>query len=172
VAIRETSSVGKIDEYLWRALGKRMPPVAVLAPKPNPDGSPYHRRVLEYRKKAARLRHIHSLKLTRYRRLANLTTALLVALSATVTFFGFSGLTRLKSYARWLIPHISATGTEFMFNVLLLLVVVLVILDLVYQFRERAGAHNHAVVILANFVNRLAWIHRSVGGVCPVRNEE
>jgi hypothetical protein len=148
--------VGKINGFLQRALGNRMPPVAVApAPPANPDGSPAHARALEYRKKAARLRHIHSLKLTRYRRLANFTTALLVALSATVTFFGFSGLTRLRSYARWLIPHISATGTEFMFNVLLLLVVVLVILDLVYRFGERASAHNHAVVMLANFVNDL-----------------
>src|SRR4051794_15504236 len=120
-----------------------------------PDGSPDRLRVLEYRKKAARLRHIHSLKLTRYTRLANFTTAALVVLSASVTFFGFAGLDRLVRYARWIDSGISREATEFAFNVLLLLVVILVILDLVYRFRERAHDHNHAVVMLANFVNGL-----------------
>ena len=112
-------------------------------------------RLHEYRKKAARLRHIHSLKLTWYTRLGNFTTASLVVLSASVTFLGFAGIDRLLIYAKWIDADISREGAEFAFNVLLLLVVILVILDLVYRFRERANSHNHAVVMLANFVNRL-----------------
>lgn len=148
--------MGRIKEFVRRMFPKWLPTVAVAPPPPgHRDESPARLRVLDYRKKAVRLRHIHSLKLTRYTRLATLTTTLLVVLSASVTFLGFSGLTRLRSYARWVIPHISATGTEFLFNILLLLVVVLVILDLVFRFRERATARNHAVVMLANFVNEI-----------------
>ena len=58
---------GQDQRVPQRALGNWMPPVAVApAPPANPDGSSAHARALEYRKKAARLRHIHSLKLTRY----------------------------------------------------------------------------------------------------------
>ena len=112
-------------------------------------------RLDDYRKKAARLRHINSQKLTRYTGLANVSTALLVIVSSTVTFMGFAGSDQLVRYARWLDGDVSRARVEFWFNLSLLTVVVLIILDLVYRFRERASEHNHAVVCLANFVNRL-----------------
>jgi hypothetical protein len=129
--------------------------VVIKPPAAEPPSRDIRRRLLDYRKKAARLRSINSIKLTRYQFFANLTTASLVALSSTVTFFGFAGIVRLHEYARWLDKDISRDQTELAFNILLLAVVILVIVDLIYQFRERANRHNHAIVLLANFVNDL-----------------
>lgn len=107
-----------------------------------------------YRKGAEVLRRIHSHKLSLMTQRSNQSKIVLIVASALLTFAGFTGIDRIHAELSKLIS-ISTGTVEFAFNLLLLAVLILVIVDLVYRFGDRAAAHHRSIVVLAGFIRGL-----------------
>jgi len=103
-----------------------------------------------YRRRAEVLRQIHSLKLSRYQRRDNITRVSLVTISVALTFIGFMGTARLRS-----VFHAPPGVVDPIFDILLLGLVIAVIVEAIYRFGERAGAHQRSIVVLTGFLTEL-----------------
>jgi uncharacterized protein len=140
------------------AQSKRTQDASVIQPVGNADEDPSAQGVRAslrgYRKGAEVLRKIHSYKLSLTTRRANRSKVRLVVASSALTFVGFVGIDTIDSQVSK--AHDVSRGTvEFGFNLMLLAVLVLVIVDLVYRFGERASEHQRSVVVLAAFIRGL-----------------
>ncbi len=139
-----------------RRLPRTEPAILSNVPNPTEDVSAQGVRtsLAGYRKGAEVLRRIHSHKLSLMTRRSNGSKIVLIVASAMLTFAGFTGIDRIHDELSKLVS-ISTGTVEFGFNLLLLAVLVLVIVDLVYRFGDHAAAHHRSIVVLAGFIRGL-----------------
>jgi hypothetical protein len=122
-------------------------------------------RMSEYHHKLLILRQIMSNKSGRYGLVNNAANIATVVVSSGLTFIGFSGTDKLHTYVNWL-TLVDKTKVEFIFNLLVLLLFILLMLHLVFRFGEKQAEAFRAVVSLTHLINeiedRFARMHMHV----------
>ena len=113
-------------------------------------------RVLEeiddYRSKAEILRQIHSNKAFRYQKRDAIQKVTTLVLTAFLTFLGFTGLAKLEQLLALTGIPVNASVVEFVFNLLIFLVLVAVLMSIVLGFQDQAATHNRSIVMLTGFI--------------------
>src|SRR5947208_1384615 len=111
-------------------------------------------RICDYAHKLRILRQIQSNKARRYSRITTFQSAASVIVSSFLTFMGFAGLDKIQTYVGWIVVA-NKIQVEFVFNLFVFLLFVLVILQLVFRFPEKQSATEKAVVLLTNLINEI-----------------
>lgn len=108
--------------------------------------------IADYSHKARILRQIQSNKAYRFGRINTAQNIATVVVSAFVTFAGFSGIEKIQAYLGGA-STASEPRVEFLFNLMVFVLFVLVILHLVFHFNKRQAEAESAVVTLTAFIN-------------------
>jgi hypothetical protein len=101
-------------------------------------------------RRAEILRQIHSDKMFRVDTAHRRTTVALVAVTAVVGFFGFTGTERLQRQIAG-VWSISLEAVNMLYNTVVLLTVLLAIAIVVYRLPERAAHHHRAIQALSEY---------------------
>jgi len=109
-------------------------------------------RILDYSGKLRILRQIMSNKAWVLGRTNNAVKLGTVLVSSFLTFFGFTGVDKITSYALWLAP-VTKDQVEFAFNLGVLALFILIILALVFRFSDREAEAWRAIVSLTHLIN-------------------
>jgi len=119
-------------------------------------------RILDYERKLHILRQIMSDKAKRSRWVNTGVNVMTVAVSSLLTFIGFMGLEKLRVRLE---PYIgvSAGGLEFLFNLLVFCVFLLVVFHLVFRFGAKQADAERAIVQLTHLINECDEL-RAVAG--------
>lgn len=111
-------------------------------------------RLYKYEHKLRILRQIQSNKERYYSRVNIFIALLTIVVSSLLTFMGFAGLDKIKTYVNWFFV-VDQMKVEFAFSILVLIVFVLVTLHLVFRYSQKEAQAWHAVVSLTNLINEL-----------------
>lgn len=110
------------------------------------------RRLDKYQSRAETLRQIHSDKTQTLQSRSRVYTITVIVLSAAITFLAFTGTGELQRRLAGVSISISQGAIQFLINVVIFLLLVAVILDLVFRFRERSTDHWRSIVLLTAFI--------------------
>lgn len=109
-------------------------------------------RLDKYKRDSELLRQIHSNKAFKYSRYHGVLDICTVIVSTLLTFLGFTGTDRMMALVQdlgW--TDVPSEVFTFSFNTSVFLILVLIILNLVFRFQDKALSHNRAIVILTGF---------------------
>jgi len=110
-------------------------------------------RILDYDHKAKVLRRIHSNKLARTSRWNNVLNFSTITVSAFVTFFAYFGITRIHDL--FLKNVLDEEKLGFLFNVLVLILLIASFLQITLSLGEKSLAHLTSVRLLTEFLTDL-----------------
>ena len=106
----------------------------------------------DYRHSAKILRQIHSDRANEYRIINRTQSILTIVVSSLITFIGFYGLDRLGLLLNTQNPP-DKNIIEFIFNLSVFLLFVVVISHLVFLFSKKQSDANRAIVLLTHFIH-------------------
>ena len=109
-------------------------------------------RLGEYKRRSEILRQIHSDKAFRYQRYSNIQSLFGIVVSASVTFLGFMGIDTIYNLIQPF-TSIRKEWVDFTFNILLLSILIIIVINLIYRFHEKSATHNRSIVILTGFIS-------------------
>jgi uncharacterized protein len=104
--------------------------------------------------KAKILRQIQSNKARKFKTINDVQNIGAVVVSSFITFLGFYGTQKFHSQVNTLVT-IDIGFFEFLFNILVFLLFVIVSLHLLFHFNERQSAAERAIVLLTTFINEI-----------------
>jgi hypothetical protein len=108
-------------------------------------------RLEKYKKNSEILRQIHSNKAIRKHRYAIVHLSTTLILTAIVSFIGFMGIDK---FSKLIDPNntFKFEWVEFIFNVSVFGILVLIILELIFNFKDMSHLHNKSINILTGFI--------------------
>lgn len=108
-------------------------------------------RLASYARHFSTRRQIHSNRANRLESFGRGYAIVSIAIAAAVAFVGFSGTDKFgELLAGW--HHFDANTLTFMYNGLVLAILIITVLGLIYRFDERASRHRNAIEKLTNFI--------------------
>lgn len=111
-------------------------------------------RLQKYKRNAEILRQIHSDKKFRKQRTGSIHLVVTLVLSTLVAFLGFIDVNRMTEFMNWFVS-IDAAKADSIFDLLVFLVLVAILLELIFRFREAAAIHHRSILILTNFIREV-----------------
>nr|WP_320022762.1 nucleotidyltransferase family protein [uncultured Draconibacterium sp.] len=111
----------------------------------------FFERLEKYKKNAEILRQIHSNKGKNKHTLANWHLTVTLILSAIISFIGFMGIKKLSNLFD---PNslISLDFLEFIYNSAVFLILILIIVELIFNFKNSSNQHYKSITILTGFI--------------------
>jgi uncharacterized protein YhhL (DUF1145 family) len=105
----------------------------------------------QLRHKCVLLRQIHSQRMAHFTRVDRIMDIGTLVAAAAATFVGFFGIQKITSLINLVYPA-SLEVTDFINNIIVFLVLLLSILNVAFQFKEKAHQHWRAINHLTDFV--------------------
>jgi len=109
-------------------------------------------RLIKYRHKAKVLKKIQSDKMAKYHSINTIQMFISVIVSSLITFIGFAGFNRVKSYVD-IFFDMNLNSIELFFNAVIFLLFINTMLQLVFQIQRKETDCEKAVLQLATFIN-------------------
>jgi hypothetical protein len=103
----------------------------------------------------ALLRQIHSQRMTHFSRVDRVMDIGTLVAAAAATFVGFFGIQKIKSLIDLVFTGLSLEVIDFTNNIVVFLVLLLSILNVAFQFKEKAHQHWRAINFLTDFLSDL-----------------
>ena len=127
-------------------------------------------RLHEYRHKCDVLKQINSNKSLHYKRINSVQAFLTVVVSGIITFFGFSGTSKIALYLTSLFHiKVSETNIEAVFNVSVFVLFLVTICHLLFRPSDKQAESDKAIWMLTNLINDIDDTCKKSS--CPVSEE-
>ena len=125
---------------------------------PNISKAELDKRCEDLRHKCVLLRQIHSQRMSYFARVDRMMDIGTLVAAASATFLGFFGIQKLTGLINIVYPNATQDVVELANNVIVFFVLILSILNVAFQFKEKGHKHWRAINHLTDFVSDLDGI--------------